>query len=142
VRTMQFRQSRSSGRPRQLVWLSAGLLMVGLVACRASGEPDQAPMPLALDIGEEISVVGTVRENDHACEADLQCILHLDAADGLVAVVYSSAFPQPCPNEDATRAGLAVEAGERVEVFARVTAQRELSTCPDPRYSITVLPPR
>jgi hypothetical protein len=126
---------------KRLLVLLVALFVLCAASCRATEESAARPEPPAYEVGREVTVVGTVTENDRGCEADLYCLLHLDAEDGPLEVVYAAPYPRPCPNEDATEAGLAVEVGDRVEVFARVTGERALSTCADSRYSITVLPP-
>lgn len=115
--------------------------VLALAACSEAEAPAVTSEPPAYEIGREVTVEGTVRENDRGCEADLDCRLHLEAADGPLEVVYAAPYPQPCPNHEATRTGFEVEADDRVRVFARVTGERELSTCPASRYSVTVLPP-
>lgn len=135
------RQRRSGNSFRRRPSASLVLpFLLALAACPSAEAPADNSEPPAYEIGREVTVEGTVRENDRGCEADLDCRLHLEADDGPLEVVYAAPYPQPCPNHDATRTGFEVEADDRVRVFARVTGERELSTCPDPRYSITVLP--
>jgi hypothetical protein len=112
----------------------------GLIPTGCAATPNDAPPTPKLQTGQELELEGTVLENVRGCDRDLSCFLRLLTEAGQVSVVYAPGLGPSCPNSEAVDAGMRMNKGARVRVFARVTGASELSTCADERYFIESLP--
>jgi hypothetical protein len=79
---------------------------------------------------------GTVTENNLGCTVDLPCFLRLLSNGQEIVVIYHLGEYPPCLNEKAVDFGLETEEGDQVEVFGKVTAGSEITTCDSRDYYI------
>ena len=148
----------------QKITLGFAVLLVAIgIACAASStptlDPTTPPSPsfvpsveptIAPDIeiptrdepgeGEEKVVKGIVTENNLACNVDAACFLRLLTDGQEVRVVYHFGEYPRCLNETAVDFGLQAMAGDEIEVFGRVKASNEISTCEKMDYYIRKAP--
>lgn len=87
----------------------------------------------AANVGSEMTITGVVVDTIEDCVFDGICALVVDAADGRYTVVFSPGEAQ-CPNFAAL--DMTIGLGDTVEVFAMVTGNYELFTCPSMTYYI------
>ena len=85
---------------------------------------------------EETVIRGVVRENYLGCTLDLPCFLRLLVNGQEMAVIYHFGEYPRCLNQEAVDFGLETMVGDEVEVFGKVTAINEISTCDSRDYYI------
>ena len=90
--------------------------------------------------GEEIVIIGIVRENNLSCSVDAACFLRILTNGREVRVIYHFGEYPRCLNETAVDFGLQAMAGDELEVFGRVKAGNEISTCEKMDYYIRKAP--
>ncbi len=89
-----------------------------------------------LTMGEETVIRGVVTENYLGCNLDLPCFLRLLANDQEIVVIYHFGEYPRCVNEEAVDFGLETMVGDEVEVFGKVTAIKEITTCDSKHHYI------
>jgi hypothetical protein len=124
-----------------------GLLALAwvLVGCSFGQMFSGSNEPESLTVSE-MTINGTVLENNQGCAADADCYLVVETEDGTFTVVYGEGRRLPVEeqplcdaNPDVYNFGFTVEVGAQVEIFARVREDGTLATCYDPQYTIQVL---
>jgi hypothetical protein len=85
-------------------------------------------------IGSEVTLTGVVVETIDTCVLDGICALVVDAEDGRYTVIYNVGEGE-CASSGALDPAIAI--GDTVAIFAMVTGNAELSTCPSVQYTIT-----
>ncbi len=85
---------------------------------------------------EETVISGIVTENYLGCTLDLPCFLRLLANSREIVVIYHFGENPRCLNQEAVDFGLEAMVGDEVEVFGKVTADDEISTCDSRDYYI------
>jgi hypothetical protein len=123
------------------LWMLIGML----VGCSGGNSSSELPKPETLVVGTEVSIRGTVIENNQGCAADADCFLSVETENGIFKVVYGEGRRIPTPdhvlclaNDAANAIGFSIVAGAEVEVFARVRDDGALATCYDQKYTIQV----
>ena len=88
-------------------------------------------------IGKDEKIVqGKVIENNLGCGADAECYLRINTNNKDIKIIYHYGELPRCANSQATRQGTQIKAGESVEVFGKVKAENEISTCDSEKYYI------
>lgn len=88
----------------------------------------------AADVGSEVTITGVVVDTIDHCTVDGICALVIDASDGRYTVIYNPGATM-CTNPNVP--GEPISLGDTVEVFAVVTGNFELYTCPSEAYHIS-----
>ena len=88
----------------------------------------------AAEVGSEMTITGIVVDTLDDCVLDGICALLVDTLEGRYTVVYNPGEAE-CPNFAAL--DMTIGLHDTVEVFAMVTGNFELSTCPSMHYYIT-----
>ncbi len=89
-----------------------------------------------LTMDEETVISGIVTENYLGCTLDLPCFLRLLVNGQEIVVIYHFGEYPRCLNQEAVDFGLEAMVGDEVEVFGKVTADDEISTCDSRDYYI------
>ena len=103
-------------------------------AAKSTDAPRSTPDELTTD--EETVIRGMITENYLGCTLDLPCFLRLQANGQEIVVIYHFGEYPRCLNEEAVDFGLETTVGDEVEVFGKVTASDEISTCDSRDYYI------
>lgn len=119
--------------------LVSGVILVLFLGCTGAEEPasvkedesveSKADEGVRFEAGEVVTLRGVVTRNVRACEVDGPCFLEVRAKDGECTVNYAEPRGRPCPNAAAIEAGLALAAGDEIEVRALATGGSYLTTC-------------
>ena len=88
----------------------------------------------AADIGSEVTITGVVVDTIDHCAVDGICALVIDTDEGRYTVIYNPGATM-CLNPNVPREPISI--GDTVEVFAVVTGNFELYTCPSEAYHIS-----
>jgi hypothetical protein len=120
-----------------VVWVLVGCSFGQMFS--SSDEPDSLTV-------SEMTISGTVLENNQGCAADADCYLTVETEDGTFTVIYGEGRRLPVEgqalcdaNPDMYNFGFSVAIGAEVEIYARVREDGTLATCYDPQYTIQVL---
>jgi hypothetical protein len=104
----------------------------------STNTPRSTPGELTMD--EETIIRGVITENYLGCTLDVSCFLRLrDNVQEIVVIYHLGEYPR-CLNEKAVDFGLEARVGDEIEVFGKVTANREISTCDSRDYYIRKKP--
>ncbi len=100
--------------------------------------PSAAPLTTSsgLTMDEETVIRGVVTVNYLGCTLDLPCFLRLLVNGQEIVVIYHFGENPRCLNQEAVDFGLEAMVGDEVEVFGKVTASDEISTCDSRDYYI------
>ncbi len=103
-------------------------------AVKSTDAPRSTPHELTID--EETVIKGVVTENFLGCHLDLPCFLRIIANSREIVVIYHFGENPRCLNEEAVDFGLETMVSDEVEVFGKVMAGNEISTCDSRDYYI------
>jgi len=96
-------------------------------------------LPPQFSPGEEVTIQGTVLENNLGCRVDARCYLRVLSNEQEIFVVYHYGEWPSCLNEDAANQGEKLREGDEVEIYGQYSKlgdMRSISTCNSKDYYI------
>ena len=103
-------------------------------AVKSTDAPRSTPHELTID--EETVIKGVVTGKNLGCHLDLPCFLRIIANSREIVVIYHFGEYPRCLNQAAVDFGEEAVVGDEVEVFGKVMAGNEISTCDSTDYYI------
>jgi len=79
-------------------------------------------------IGQNLTIKGMVVENDHGCDVDGYCILHVVSEGKKFYVIYHKGWGT-CENMEASNLAYSLKKDDKIEIYGEVENSNTITVC-------------